>query len=68
MNQTGDDSSDFNESDISIYSKENKEDDDKYKNTLEKVIASHEQDEYKELLLYNICLVKSPLKKVQDQK
>ena len=49
MNQTGDDSSDFNESDISIYSKENKEDDDKYKNTLEKVIASHEKDEYKEL-------------------
>lgn len=54
---------------ISVFiQKKIKEDDDKYKNTLEKVIASHEQDEYKELLLYNICLVKSPLKKVQDQK
>lgn len=35
---------------ISVFiQKKIKEDDDKYKNTLEKVIASHEQDEYKEL-------------------
>lgn len=35
---------------ISVFiQKKIKEDHDKYKNTLEKVIASHEQDEYKEL-------------------
>ena len=48
-NQTDDDYSHSNESDIGIYTKGNIEDDDNDKNGLEKTIASHEQVEDKEL-------------------
>ena len=44
-NQTDDDYSHSNESDIGIYTKGNLEDDDNDKNGLEKTIASHEHKE-----------------------